>query len=75
MLRRTVPNRKLEPGEGLPVRPGGRLAKDPASHERPHAKPASEQPEGHSQLGAGGERHQQADGHADQGEDQRAERV
>ena len=54
---------------------GRRLAKDAASHQRPDAEPASEQPEGHSQLGAGGERRQQADDDADHGEDQRAERV
>jgi len=58
-----------------PVRPGGKLAKDAASHERPHAEAASKQPEGHSQLGAGGERRQQADDDADHGEDQRADRV
>lgn len=52
-----------------------RLAKDAASQQRPHAKPASKQPESHSQLGAGGERRQQADGHAGHSEDQRAERV
>ena len=55
--------------------PGGRLAKDAASHERPDAEAASKQSEGHAQLRPGGERRQQADDDAHDGEDQRAERV